>query len=123
NLGNFYCGNMAYMSPDANFFTSALPNDGMVDLITIPGDLARRTVLGMMFALEDNSLFDLPDVKVQKVSGYRLIPRQKEGYISIDGERIPFEPFQAEVHKGLGMTLSRWGYKYAAPGPSEKSMI
>ncbi|KAI5285536.1 sphinganine kinase lcb4 [Ascosphaera aggregata] len=116
-MGNFYAGNMAYMSPNANFFTCALPNDGMIDLITISGDCPRRIVLNMMFALEDNTLFDMPEVGMQKVSGYRLIPRQKEGYISVDGEKLPFEPFQAEVHKGLGTTLSRSGYAYAAPGP------
>ncbi|KAI5305366.1 coatomer subunit beta [Ascosphaera pollenicola] len=117
-MSNFYAGNMAYMSPDANFFTCALPNDGMIDLITIPNDCGRKTVIDMMFALENNTLFDMPAVNVQKVSGYRLIPRQKEGYISVDGERIPFEPFQAEVHRGLGTTLSRNGYSYACPGPA-----
>ena len=40
------------------------------------------------------------------------------GYISIDGEKIPFEPFQVEVHKGLGTTLSRSGFVYESSGPS-----
>ena len=40
------------------------------------------------------------------------------GYISIDGEKIPFEPFQVEVHKGLGTTLSRRGFVYESPGPT-----
>jgi sphingosine kinase len=40
------------------------------------------------------------------------------GYISIDGEKIPFEPFQVEVHKGLGTTLSRSGFVYESPGPA-----
>lgn len=30
---------------------------------------------------------------------YRMI-------VSIDGEQVPFEPFQAEVHPGLGRVLS-----------------
>ncbi|KAI5284761.1 sphinganine kinase lcb4, partial [Ascosphaera acerosa] len=117
NMGNFYAGNMAYMSPGANFFTAAMPNDGLLDLITVRGDCPRKTVLGMMFALGDNSLFDMPDVQMRKISGFRLIPHEKEGFVSVDGERIPFRPFQAEVHPGLGTTLSRTGYSYAAPGP------
>jgi sphingosine kinase len=40
------------------------------------------------------------------------------GYISIDGEKIPFEPFQVEVHKRLGTTLSRSGFVYESPGPA-----
>jgi sphingosine kinase len=40
------------------------------------------------------------------------------GYISIDGEKIPFEPFQVEVHRGLGTTLSRRGFVYESPGPA-----
>jgi len=40
------------------------------------------------------------------------------GYISIDGEKIPFEPFKVEVHRGLGTTLSRSGFMYESPGPA-----
>jgi sphingosine kinase len=40
------------------------------------------------------------------------------GYISVDGEKMPFEPFQVEVHQGLGTVLSRSGYMYEADGPA-----
>ncbi|WEW55825.1 sphinganine kinase lcb4 [Emydomyces testavorans] len=116
-MGNFYAGNMGYMAPDANFFPTALPNDGLLDLITIRGDIPRLTALQMLMAVESGTLLDMPEVNIQKVSGYRIIPRErKEGYISIDGEKVPFEPFQAEVHKGLGMVISKSGYKYENPG-------
>ena len=92
NLGNFYCGNMAFMSADANFFPACLPCDGLLDLIMINGDIPRKRALQMLLAVQEGTLFDMPEVSVRKISGYRLIPRQKEGYISIDGERIPFEP-------------------------------
>lgn len=55
----------------------------------------------------------------RKVLGYRIVPHKRPGvveeYISIDGERIPFEPFQAEVHAGLGTVLAK-GHLYEAPG-------
>ncbi|EER27986.1 sphinganine kinase lcb4 [Coccidioides posadasii str. Silveira] len=115
-MGNFYAGNMGYMAPDANFFPTALPNDGMLDLITIRGDISRLTALQMLMAVENGTLFDMPEVHVQKVSGYRIIPREREdGYISIDGEKVPFEPFQAEVHKGLGTAISKSGHRYQTP--------
>jgi sphingosine kinase len=117
NLGNFYAGNMAYMTADANFFPASLPSDGFLDLITINGDIGRRTALQMLLALDNGTLFDMPDVKVRKISGYRVTPKDREeGHISIDGEKVPFEPFQAEVHKGLGTVLSRSGHKYQAKG-------
>lgn len=116
-MGNFYAGNMAWMSTDANFFPAALPNDGLLDLVTIDGTVSRLKSLSMLLAVEDGSIFDLPDAHFRKVSAYRLVPKQREGYISIDGERVPFEPFQVEVHKGLGTVLSKSGHLYEAHGP------
>ncbi|PSS20108.1 hypothetical protein M430DRAFT_18286 [Amorphotheca resinae ATCC 22711] len=117
-MGNFYCGNMAYMAADTNFFQCALPNDGYMDLVCINGDISRLAAIQMMLAVENGKFFDNPLVSYRKILGYRIIPKnQKDGYISIDGERVPFQPFQAEVHKGLGTVLSRTGHMYAAPGP------
>lgn len=39
------------------------------------------------------------------------------GYFSVDGEKLPFEPFQLECHRGLGTVLSRHGGVYEADGP------
>ena len=120
-LGNFYCGNMTYMSPDAPFFPCALPNDNAMDLVNIDGAIPRLTSLKLLLSVEDNSLMDQPTVNYRKVSGYRITPRprdgQKEGFISIDGEKVPFEPFQAEVVDGLGTVLSRRGPVYEHDGP------
>jgi sphingosine kinase len=118
NLGNFYAGNMAFMAPDTNFFPAALPNDGCLDLITIAGDIPRLRSLKLLDAVGKGQIFEQRDVKYRKVSGYRIVPREPEGYISIDGERVPFEGFQAEVHRSLGCTLSRSGRGYEASGPT-----
>ncbi|KAL2166575.1 hypothetical protein VTG60DRAFT_2498 [Thermothelomyces hinnuleus] len=116
-LGSFYCGNMAYMAPDANFFPAALSNDGLIDLITTNGDISFLKSVSMQLDVESGRFFDNPLVSYRKVSAYRIIPRnQDSGYISIDGEAIPFGPFQAEVHQGLGLTLSKTG-AFEAPGP------
>ncbi|KAH7095411.1 sphingoid long chain base kinase-like protein [Paraphoma chrysanthemicola] len=116
-LGNFYAGNIAYMSPDANFFPAALPSDGCLDLLRVRGDIARITSIKTLMAIENHTFFDLPHVDYQKISAYRIIPKnQKDGYISIDGERVPFEGFQVEVHKGLGTVLSKSGHLCEAKG-------
>ncbi|KAB8238933.1 sphinganine kinase lcb4 [Aspergillus alliaceus] len=116
-MGNFYAGNMAIVSKDTSFFPASVPNDGLMDIVTINGTIARTTTLKMMTAIPDNEFFDMPDVKIRKATAYRLIPHQKEGYISVDGESIPFEAFQAEIHKGLGTVLSKSGHLYEAEGP------
>jgi sphingosine kinase len=116
-LGNFYAGNIAYMSPNANFFPASLPSDGCFDLVRIRGDIARHTAIQTLMSVENNTFFDLPHVQYQKISAYRIIPRdQKDGYISIDGERVPFEGFQVEVHRGLGTVLSKSGHLCEAKG-------
>ncbi|KAI0844405.1 sphingoid long chain base kinase 4 [Daldinia vernicosa] len=124
-LGNFYCGNMAWMAPDANFFTAACPNDGMMDVVLNDGDISAAKYLELLMSVENGRLFDIPHVSYRKVIAYRFTPRnQKDGYISIDGEHVPFEPFQVEIHQGLGTVLSKNG-RYEAAGPSgwEKAIV
>ncbi|KAK3956594.1 ATP-NAD kinase-like domain-containing protein [Pseudoneurospora amorphoporcata] len=117
-LGSFYAGNMAYMAPDANFFSAALANDGLLDLVTTDGDISLWKNINMQLSVESGHFFDNPLVSYRKVSAFRLTPRYQDpnGVISIDGEARPFAPFQVEVHKGLGLTLSKRGV-FEAPGP------
>ena len=110
---------MAYMAPDANFFSSACVNDGLMDLVCIDGDVSPLTSIGLLLSVESGKFFENPLVSYRKIKAFRIIPRdQKDGYISIDGERVPFEPFQAEVHKGLGTVISKSG-DFEAPGPRD----
>lgn len=121
-LGNFWCGNMAFMAANTSPFPATLPHDGCMDLVTIDGDISRLASIRSILAVETGKFFDMPHVNYRKISGYRIIPKnQKDGYISIDGERVPFEPFQAEVHRGLGTVLSKSGHFYEAPGVVLKS--
>lgn len=121
-LANFWCGNMPLMAPDTNVFPAALPCDGFADLVTIDGDISRvSSINSMLAAATDHKFFDMDHVCYRKISAYRLIPKPDGGgggkrYVSIDGEPIPCEPWQAEVHRGLGMVLSRRGGRYESKG-------
>lgn len=116
-LANFWCGNMAFMGPAMNIFPASLPSDGFMDLVTIDGKISRTDAIRSMLAAENDTFFDMPHVHYRKILGYRIVPKGGErGYVSIDGERIPCEPWQAEVHKGLGTVLSRTGHVYEAKG-------
>jgi sphingosine kinase len=107
---------MAYMMPDGNFFAAALANDGLMDLIITEGDISPLKSINLQLGVESGHFFDNPLVSYRKVSAYRVMPRNESGFISIDGEAIPFGPFQAEIHHGLGLTLSKRGV-FEAPGP------
>ncbi|KAG2417788.1 hypothetical protein HFD88_009007 [Aspergillus terreus] len=39
NMGNFYCGKMAFIAPHVAFFPASHPNDGLLDLVTFSSDL------------------------------------------------------------------------------------
>ena len=138
-LKNFWAGNMAYMAADLPVFTCALPSDGCLDLICVNGDVSRLEALRAFSATGKGTVMDEEIISYRKIAAFRLIPRSvgeeagklgkwmdrwgilkregkgkkgEEGYISIDGERVPFEAFQAEVHRGLGTVLSRSGRVY-----------
>ncbi|QIX01576.1 hypothetical protein AMS68_007093 [Peltaster fructicola] len=139
DLGNFYTGNMPTMTAGVTFFPEALLQDGFADLIIVSGMIPRTTALRMLTAVENGSHVDFPEVEYSKVHAYRISPRmapkaqvgqqgfrwkvtqwlggagrQTEGLIAIDGEKVPFEPFQVEVHQGLGTVLVRSDRLFAA---------
>ncbi|KIW99680.1 uncharacterized protein Z518_11093 [Rhinocladiella mackenziei CBS 650.93] len=151
NLGNFYCGNMTMMAADAPFFPASLPSDGLLDLVTIDGDIGRMKAVNLLLSVPKGTFFDQECVRVRKVKAIRVIPRfgrladmadneqrqnklgrmldrmgvaangrnasRDSGYFSVDGEKLPFEPFQIEVHRGLGTVLSKRAGVYEAIGP------
>jgi sphingosine kinase len=108
------------MTSDAPFFSAALPNDGLMDLILINGDIHRTTAIGLQLSLESGKFFDNPHVSYRKISAFRVTPHNLpgQGNISIDGERLAFQPFQAEVHRGLGLTLSKNNRLFDGDGPT-----
>lgn len=135
-MGTFYAGKMPLMARDSTFFPAALPDDGAVDIALFDAAESRWKAVASFFAIADGSLFDLAHIRYYKVEAFRVIPRpgggraavfsrllgrkprqnaKHDGYISIDGERVPFEGFQVEIHRGLGTVLSRNGRTYEVP--------
>lgn len=129
-LGNFFVGNMCWMSPDNAFFPTSLPSDGKMDMVAISGLTKRSRSLAMLLSVADGGIIDFPEVSYRKVSAYRITPRlyrpekkgkfglklakwlggsakQAQGLIAVDGESVPFEPFQAEVVQGVATVLCK----------------
>jgi sphingosine kinase len=106
-LGTFYAGKLPYMDATSKIFPHAQLEDGLIDIMRTNADVGVRCLLRMFWKSLDGSHVEMPEVDYRKAAGYRVTPKREDGYLSIDGEKFPFAPFQVEVHRRLGMTLRR----------------
>ena len=110
NLQIFYTGKMPYVSADTNFFPTALPNDGTIDLVITDSRTPFSRMSSILLNLDKGSHVLQPEVVHAKVTAYKLVPRPlKKSVISVDGERFPVEPLLVEVMPRLVKTLLRDG--------------
>ena len=104
------------MVANAKVFPLAHHNDGMMDLLMVDGNIERRSTLQVYVKIQKGAILDSSLVDYSKVLAYRWAPKnQDEGYVSIDGESFLFEPFQAEIHKGVGAVIMK---NWKIPGAS-----
>ncbi|KAG0330051.1 sphinganine kinase lcb4 [Dissophora globulifera] len=105
-------GKLPWISKGSVSHPAAQPNDGLVDLLIFPKDIGRVAGLQVMIGVETGEHVFSEKVRYLKVKAYRLTPQRQAGYISMDGEHTPYEPFQVEAHRGLISVLSIEG-RYA----------
>ena len=109
---------MGLIAPDVNLFPAALPQDGALDLVSTDNSHGAIKGIKMLHDVTTGAFFDSSRVRYHKVEAYRITPlNQDNGYISVDGERVPFEPFQVEVHRGLGRVVARQPHAFESKGP------
>ncbi|CAG8454601.1 4042_t:CDS:2 [Ambispora gerdemannii] len=112
----FYAGKAPWMSKGALFFPCALPADGNVDMcIGWKDKLTKFQSIEVLGKIDKGTHIDTKMIDYYKVKAYRVTPKSQEGIISIDGEKVPFSPFQVEVHEKLVNFLSVDG-KYVPSG-------
>ncbi|KAJ5717006.1 hypothetical protein N7488_002652 [Penicillium malachiteum] len=116
-LGIFMAGNVPTIGSDKNFFPATWPNDGLMDVLTIDNSVGRWRSLDLMDEIPKAKFFDRKEVNYHKALAYRLIPRYENGAISVDGEGLPFEAFQCEIHQGLATILTKSGTHLESFGP------
>lgn len=110
HLSLMYCGKMPWVSSDCMMFPASLPTDGTMDLfITRTNRMNRLEALQMLKGMERGKHVYHDYVQYSKAVAYRLVPKEKNGYFSVDGEKFPYRPFQVEVLPAVGCLLSNNG--------------
>ncbi|CAG8473018.1 5645_t:CDS:2 [Diversispora eburnea] len=90
----FYCGKTPWVSKEFIIFPCALPSDGLMDLVIIKRDgISKTKFINLLKCASTGAHINFNE-------------NRQDGYIGIDGERVPFEPFQVEVLPRLITLLS-----------------
>lgn len=106
NLSILYAGKFPYVSSDVMMFPAALPTDGTMDFfMTKTHDIKGPSAVSMLLSLENGKHIECKGTEYAKILAYRLVPKNKTGYLSIDGEIFPHEAFQVEVLRSTGCLL------------------
>ncbi|KAF8798056.1 hypothetical protein BYT27DRAFT_6917060 [Phlegmacium glaucopus] len=111
-----YAGKGPYVGRDFMAFPVSLPDDGLIDVMTMSRSSRSDILLAMDGAPEGQGFWN-PKVHYVKAHAYRVKPLKKDGCVSVDGESFPFEEFQVDVEKGLATFLSPYGHYAANFGP------
>ncbi|OSC99075.1 hypothetical protein PYCCODRAFT_1438681 [Trametes coccinea BRFM310] len=107
-LMSLFAGKGPFVSPDLMQFPVSLPADGLID-VTLQARTNRLAMLKVLDGAERGNHFWLDSQKYYKAHAYRVEPHVKKGWLSIDGEPYPLQPFAVEVHRELGTVLSMYG--------------
>ncbi|KAL1944512.1 hypothetical protein VTO73DRAFT_2942 [Trametes versicolor] len=103
-----FAGKGPYVSSDVLQFPVSLPTDGLIDVT-----VQERTTRTAMFKAIDGSQrgdhYWMDTQHYYKAYAYRVEPADSKGWLSVDGEAFPLEPYEVEVRPGLGTLLSMYG--------------
>lgn len=131
-IQTLYGGQLPWVSRGSMQFPLASGRDGsVIDLVVVPTRSFKSSLkvgltvlesawwsatsfdpMGLSQALEGQDrggFLGSSDTFYYKVSSYTCRPLKTTGYVSIDGESIPYEPFTVESHGPLARVLSLHG--------------
>ncbi len=122
-VSSLYAGTLPYVARDLLQFPFAKAGDGTIDLVLMLHDGGRISKIRTIGGAEDGTAIYDKSVAYIKVEAFRVTPLLPQGskqlkgggIISIDGEQVPYTPFQVEITEGLNMkVLSLYG-QFVAP--------
>ncbi|CAG0916316.1 unnamed protein product [Notodromas monacha] len=102
NLGSdemvvVYAVIQSHINSDGMLAPKATLSDGNIWLMFIQAGIPKAQLLKVLVSLSDGSYLKCPHVTQIPVKAFRIEPSTSSGYMTVDGERIPVGPIQAEV--------------------------
>lgn len=80
---------------------------GKFRLLWMDGSTTRANALNIMASSGSGNHVNLPKVFTKDVRAFRLEPLSPPGMLTVDGEKMPYGPMQAQVHPRLARLMSR----------------
>jgi len=99
----FLVSNLPWISSDVMSSPYAHFSDGNLDLLVTKksSNLTRAQSLGIFTKLDTGGHVEAKEIEYSKVKAFTLEPLERDGFISIDGEKTVYAPLIAQVHPGL----------------------
>lgn len=117
-ITSLYTGKLPYVSRELLQFPYAVSGDGLIDVALMLHDGGRSAKIRALDLAGDGKVVYDKAMAYFKAQAIRVTPDypaghpklRKGGIISIDGERVPYAPFQIEVARGAALrTFSLYG--------------
>lgn len=102
HVSSLYGGKLPFVARTLMAFPYVLPCDGALDVMVQRTDASCKDKLDAMIASEHGRHVHADTIDYLKVEALRVSPQSKtpnnhSRYLSVDGEMLPFGPFQVEV--------------------------
>ena len=102
-----YASHLTHLNSSCFYAPLAKPNDGIIWLVVINGNVARTQILQFLLAMENGSHVDLPFVHVIPVKAFMLEPYMNQGKLTVDGELIDCGPIHAQIMPSVARIMTR----------------
>ncbi|CAL4061201.1 unnamed protein product [Meganyctiphanes norvegica] len=102
-----YAAYQTHIGSDICFAPKATPNDGLIWLLMLSSRASRANILKFLLSMEDGGHINVPGVTMVAVTSLRCVPLTGTGYLTVDGERLPYGPLQATIMPGKARIMTR----------------
>ncbi|XP_068217955.1 sphingosine kinase 1-like [Palaemon carinicauda] len=101
-----YAVYQSHIGTDVFIAPNATLNDGTIWLLIVHGHATKSSITRFLLAM-DGSHINIPGVEMIPVEAFRVEPSGKSGYLTVDGEVIPWGPLQAQILPSKGKIITR----------------
>ncbi|XP_064087561.1 sphingosine kinase 2-like [Macrobrachium nipponense] len=101
-----YAVYQSHIGTDVFLAPNAALNDGIIWLLLVRGDATKSSITKFLLGM-DGSHINIPGVEMIPVEAFRVEPSGKSGYLTVDGEVIPWGPLQAQILPSKGRIITR----------------